>query len=90
MLKTIASVLLFITATAYAVAPASEGQECGASGNLLGMEYCVYCSEGDPTATMISFSDDTTCKCAGDVPCAVLVDGKQGTWENYKELFNSN
>jgi len=86
MLRTIASVLLFITATAYAMAPTSEGQACGVSGNVGGSAYCLYCSKGDPTATSVSFGDDISCTCAGDVPCAVLINGKAATMKEYEDL----
>lgn len=90
MLRTIASVLLFITAAAYAMAPAAEmPQECGTSGTSLGKAYCVFCRKGDPTATQISFGTDITCTCPGGAPCAVVIDGKQGTWEDYTELLSS-
>lgn len=87
MLRSICSLLLFVTVTAYAMAPSSEStQACGTSGDAGGKKYCLYCSEGDPTATSLSFGDDITCTCAGGVPCAVLIDGKKSTLEDYAKL----
>lgn len=87
MLRILSSLLIFITATGYAMAATSDAK-CGVSGTLKGSEYCLYCKEGDPTATTMSFGDDVTCTCAGNVPCAILIDGKEATLEEYVDLMS--
>lgn len=67
---------------------ATSDAKCGVSGTLKGSEYCLYCKEGDPTATTVSFADDVTCTCAGNVACAILIDGKEATLEEYVDLMS--
>ena len=76
---------------AYAAAAAkTEDQACGVSGSVAGSTYCLYCSKGDPTATSVSFGDDVTCTCAGDVPCAILINGKAATVKEYEDLVSGS